>query len=250
MAALFEIQNLHANVEDTPILKGVNLVIQPGEVHAIMGPNGSGKSTLSYVILGHPRYKITEGDILYKGESILSWPTEERARKGIFLSFQYPTALPGITIPQFFKTVLKNIRGTEVPIREFKKELKEGMDRLGMKEDFLKRYVNDGFSGGEKKRNEILQMTLIRPQLAILDETDSGLDIDALRMVCDGINQLKSPERSILLITHYQRMLNYVVPDYVHIFYQGKIVQTGTKDLALELEKSGYDQILEKSGVR
>lgn len=249
MTAILEIRGLHANVDDTEILKGVDLTINPGEVHAIMGPNGSGKSTLSNVIMGHPNYKITAGEILFRGESILDMTTDERARKGLFLSFQYPTALPGITIPNFFRTVLKSIRGEDIPMREFKKELKEGMARLDMSEDFLKRYVNDGFSGGEKKRTEILQMSLIKPALAILDETDSGLDIDALRIVSQGITDTKSPERSILLITHYQRMLNYVVPDFIHVFARGQIIQTGDKELAEELEKSGYDGILEKAGM-
>lgn len=249
MNPILEVKDLYASVDSVEILKGVNLTINPGEVHAIMGPNGSGKSTLSNVILGHPSYKVISGDILFKGESILEWSTDERARKGMFLSFQYPTALPGITIPNFFRTVLKSIRGEEIPMREFKKELKEGMQALDMSEDFLKRYVNDGFSGGEKKRTEILQMSLIKPALAILDETDSGLDIDALRIVSQGITHSKSPDRSILLITHYQRMLNYVVPDFIHVFAKGKIIRTGDKALALELEKSGYDEILENAGL-
>jgi Fe-S cluster assembly ATP-binding protein len=249
MNRILEVKDLHASVEGVTILKGVDLIINAGEIHAIMGPNGSGKSTLSNVLMGHPSYKVESGDILFKGESILNWTTDERARKGMFLSFQYPTALPGITIPNFFRTVLKSIRGEDIPMREFKKELKDGMKELEMPEEFLKRYVNDGFSGGEKKRTEILQMSLIKPALAILDETDSGLDIDALRIVSQGITNAKSPERSILLITHYQRMLNYVVPDFIHVFAKGRIIQTGDKDLALELEKSGYDGILEKAGL-
>lgn len=250
MSIILEITDLHANIEDKEILKGVDLKIQSGEVHAIMGPNGSGKSTLSNVILGHSNYTITQGEILFKGESILSKSTDERARLGIFLSFQYPTALPGITIPNFFRTVLKSIRGKEIPIKELRQELKEGMKFLDIPESFLKRYVNQGFSGGEKKRNEILQMALMKPALAILDETDSGLDIDALRIVSEGITKCKTPDNSILLITHYQRMLNYVVPDFVHVFAQGRILETGGKSLALQLEEKGYDWILEKAGIK
>jgi Fe-S cluster assembly ATP-binding protein len=250
MPAVLEIVDLHAEIEGKKILDGVNLQIQPGEVHAIMGPNGSGKSTLSNVILGHPNYRVTSGDILFEGRSILGDSTDVRARAGIFLCFQYPTALPGITIPNYFRTILKSVRGTEVPMREFKQELKEGMKLLEMPETFLQRYVNDGFSGGEKKRNEILQMALLKPKLSILDETDSGLDIDALRIVSEGINKCKSPDRSILLITHYQRMLNYVVPDFVHVFAKGRIIKTGDKSLALDLEENGYDQILETAGIR
>jgi len=249
MQPLLEIIDLHAKVGETEILKGVNFRIYPGEVHAIMGPNGSGKSTLSNAILGHPDYRITHGDIRFEGESILSLSTDERARRGIFLSFQYPTALPGITVPQFFRAVLQSIRGAEVPIREFRRELKEAMESLGIREEFLKRYLNDGFSGGEKKRTEILQLALIQPKLAILDEIDSGLDIDALRIVSEGINRTKSPDRSILLITHYQRLLNYVVPDWIHIFAFGRVIRTGTKELAAELEQEGYDKILESVGV-
>jgi Fe-S cluster assembly ATP-binding protein len=247
---VLETKQLHASIDGKMILKGVDLIINPGEIHAIMGPNGSGKSTLSNVILGHPSYKVESGEILFRGESILGLPTDERAKKGIFLSFQYPTALPGITIPNFFRTVLKSIRGKDIPMKEFRTELKEGMKMLEMPESFLQRYVNDGFSGGEKKRNEILQMALIKPALAILDETDSGLDIDALRIVSEGITKTKSPDRSILLITHYQRMLNYVVPDFVHVFAEGRIIKTGNKDLAVELEKDGYDGILEKAGIK
>jgi Fe-S cluster assembly ATP-binding protein len=250
MQPVLEIKQLHASVDGKEILKGVDLTIHPGEIHAIMGPNGSGKSTLSNVIMGHPNYTVESGDILFRGESILDLPTDERARKGIFLSFQYPTALPGITIPIFFRTILKSIRGREIPMKEFRQELKDGMKLLEMPDSFLQRYVNDGFSGGEKKRTEILQMAIWKPALAILDETDSGLDIDALRIVSEGITKTKSPDRAILLITHYQRMLNYIVPDFVHVFAQGRVIQTGTKDLAFELERDGYDGILEKAGIK
>ncbi len=249
MVPILEIRQLHANVVGKPILKGVNLIIQPGEVHAIMGPNGSGKSTLSNVILGHPRYEVTSGDILWEGKSILGLPTEERARLGLFLSFQYPTALPGVTIGSFLKTILKAHRGKDLPVKEFRKELRTAMEALGVPESFIGRYVNDGFSGGEKKRAEILQLSLLKPRLSILDETDSGLDIDALRIVSEGITANKAPDRATLLITHYQRMLNYVVPDYVHIFADGRILETGNKDLATKLEEKGYDWILEKESI-
>ncbi|MCG6152840.1 Fe-S cluster assembly ATPase SufC [Leptospira bandrabouensis] len=250
MSAILEIKSLHATVGDKTILRGVNLTIGPGEVHAIMGPNGSGKSTLSNVILGHPKYTVTSGDILFKGESILNKTTDERARLGVFLSFQYPTALPGVTIGNFLKSILKAHRGKEVPVKEFKQELKQAMDLLEVPQSFIGRYVNDGFSGGEKKRAEILQMSLLKPVLSILDETDSGLDIDALRIVSEGINANRNPERSILLITHYQRMLNYIVPDFVHVFADGRILETGGKDLSLKLEEVGYDWILEREGVK
>ncbi|MCZ8343895.1 MAG: Fe-S cluster assembly ATPase SufC [Leptospira sp.] len=250
MSALLEIKSLHASVGDKPILKGVNLIIQKGEVHAIMGPNGSGKSTLSNVILGHPKYQIQSGDILFEGKSILGLPTDERARLGLFLSFQYPTALPGVTIGNFLKSILKAHRGKEVPVKEFKSELKTAMEGLEVPNSFISRYVNDGFSGGEKKRAEILQMSLLKPKLAILDETDSGLDIDALRIVSEGINSNRTNERSILLITHYQRMLNYIIPDFVHVFADGRILETGGKELSLRLEEVGYDWILEREGVK
>ncbi|EOQ88318.1 FeS assembly ATPase SufC [Leptospira yanagawae serovar Saopaulo str. Sao Paulo = ATCC 700523] len=250
MSAILEIQSLHASVGDKEILRGVNLTIGRGEVHAIMGPNGSGKSTLSNVILGHPKYTVTSGDILFRGQSILKMATDERARLGLFLSFQYPTALPGVTIGNFLKSILKAHRGKEVPVKEFKQELKQAMDLLEVPQSFIGRYVNDGFSGGEKKRAEILQMSLLKPVLSILDETDSGLDIDALRIVSEGINANRNPERSILLITHYQRMLNYIVPDFVHVFADGRILETGGKDLSLKLEEVGYDWILEREGVK
>ena len=245
--ALLEIKNLKASIEDKEILKGVNLTINKGEVHAIMGPNGSGKSTLSNILMGHPSYKITDGDILLEGKSILGIPTHERAQMGMFLCFQYPTSLPGVTMTNFLKTVLKSIRGKELPAKEFRAELQQGMELLEMDKSFISRYVNDGFSGGEKKRNEILQMTLMKPKLSILDETDSGLDIDALRIVSHGVNANRSAERSILLITHYQRMLNYVVPDFVHVFAGGQVIKTGSKELAFELEEKGYDWLLQKA---
>ncbi|BDA79073.1 ABC transporter ATP-binding protein [Leptospira kobayashii] len=250
MSFILEIRDLRAAVGDKEILKGVNLNIGPGQVHAIMGPNGSGKSTLSNIILGHPKYRILSGDILFKGQSILSMPTDERARLGIFLSFQYPTALPGVSIGNFLKSILKAHRGKDIPVREFKSELKSAMSLLEVPDSFIARYVNDGFSGGEKKRAEILQMSLLKPTLAILDETDSGLDIDALRIVSEGIMANRSSERSVLLITHYQRMLNYVIPDFVHVFADGRILETGGKELSLKLEEKGYDWILEREGVK
>ncbi|MBE7410715.1 MAG: Fe-S cluster assembly ATPase SufC [Leptospiraceae bacterium] len=244
MAELLNISNLSASINGKEILKGVNLKIQKGEVHAIMGKNGSGKSTLSNVLMGHPSYKVTSGDIFLNGESILSLSVDERARKGIFLSFQYPTSISGVTVVNFLRTILKSIRGKDIPVKEFRKELKEKMGLLQIDEAFITRYVNEGFSGGEKKRHEILQMNLMNPIFAILDETDSGLDIDALKIVCEGINKFHTKENAILLITHYQRMLSYVVPDYIHIFIDGKIVRTGGKELAMELEEKGYEHVL------
>ena len=241
-----KIIDLKASIGDKEILKGVNLSIFSGEVHAIMGKNGSGKSTLSNIILGHPNYSVTNGDILFKGKSILSLKPDERARLGIFLSFQYPTAIPGVTVANFLRTMLKGMQGRDIPVKEFRQILKKEITTLKIEESFMGRYVNDGFSGGEKKRNEILQLSLLKPALSILDETDSGLDIDALKIVCDGINANRSPESSFLLITHYQRMLNYVVPDKVHVFMDGKIVLSGDKSLALELEEKGYDWVESK----
>jgi len=243
VSEIIKIIDLKAKIGETEILKGVNLTIHSGEVHAIMGKNGSGKSTLSNIILGHPNYSITGGDILFKGESILGLKPDERARLGIFLSFQYPTAIPGVTVTNFLRTILKGIKGKDMPVKEFRQIVKKETSELKIEESFLGRYVNDGFSGGEKKRNEILQMSLLKPFLSILDETDSGLDIDALKTVCDGINKNRNEESAILLITHYQRMLNYVVPDKVHVFMDGRIVLSGDKNLALELEEKGYDWV-------
>ena len=246
---LLEVQDLRASVEGKEILKGLNLRIGPGEVHALMGPNGSGKSTLSNTLMGHPKYVVTQGRVTYKGEDITNLKADERARKGIFLAFQYPTAIPGVSVTNFLRTVLKAIRGADVPVKEFRKELKEKMELLEMRDSFAGRYVNEGFSGGEKKRLEILQMALMEPKLALLDETDSGLDIDALKIVSDGINRLRSPERGMLVITHYQRLLNYVQPDFVHVLVEGRIVKSGGKDLALELEAKGYDWVIEQAST-
>lgn len=238
---LLEVQDLHVEVAGKAILKGLNLTVRAGEIHALMGPNGSGKSTLSYVLMGHPKYTVTGGRILYQGEDVVSLKADERARRGIFLAFQYPWAVPGVTVANFLRTALKAVRGAEVPVKDFRKILKEEMARLDMADGFISRYVNDGFSGGEKKRLEILQMALLKPRLAILDETDSGLDIDALKVVSTGINLQTGPEVGVLLITHYQRILNYVKPQYVHIMVAGQIVKSGGPDLATELEKSGYE---------
>jgi Fe-S cluster assembly ATP-binding protein len=244
---MIEIVNLHASVDGQAILKGINLSMGPGEVHAIMGPNGSGKSTLSNVIAGREDYEITEGDILFNGESILELAPEERAHLGLFLSFQYPVEIPGVSVSNFIKTALNEMRkarGEEaLDASSMLKKMREKMDLLEMDKGFLSRSLNEGFSGGEKKRNEIFQMAMLEPKLAILDETDSGLDIDALRIVANGVNALRSPENTFMVITHYQRLLDYIVPDYVHVLYNGKIVKSGDKTLALELEERGYDWI-------
>lgn len=240
-----EIRNLHVTVGGKEILKGVNLIIRPGEIHAVMGPNGSGKSTLSNALMGHPNYQITQGEVLFQGKNLLDMPVNERARAGLFLAFQYPVVIPGVKVFQFLRNMLKAKRG-DISVKDFRKLLREKLALLSMKEEFVQRYLNDGFSGGEKKRHEILQMSLLEPVLAVLDETDSGLDIDALRIVCEGINTIHSQQMGILIITHYQRMLNYIQPDFVHVFYQGRIVQSGGKELALELEANGYEMIEQK----
>ncbi len=238
--ALLAVDNLHVTVEGKEILKGLTLEVTAGQVHALMGPNGSGKSTLSFCLLGHPKYTITEGRILFKGHDVNTLSPEERAKRGMFLAFQYPTAIPGVTIANFLRTALKAVRGGEVPVREFRQLVKAQMKTLGIADAFMNRYVNDGFSGGEKKRLEILQMAVLQPQLAVLDETDSGLDIDALQIVAAGINSLRAPTRGLLLITHYQRILNYIKPDRVHVLVDGKVVQSGGPELAQELERQGY----------
>ncbi|HEY8475395.1 MAG TPA: Fe-S cluster assembly ATPase SufC [Chloroflexota bacterium] len=244
---LLEIVNLHAVVADEglEILRGVDLAVPAGQIHAIMGPNGSGKSTLAKVIAGHPAYEVTDGDIRYAGESILDLEPDERARRGIFLAFQYPVEIPGVSIANFLRTALQAQRGQEIDIFEFAEELERTLQMLGMDPAFAERAVNDGFSGGEKKRNEILQLAMLKPRLAVLDETDSGLDIDALKIVADGVNRLKAerPEMTVLLITHYQRLLNYIRPDVVHVMVEGRIVRSGGPELALELEERGYDWI-------
>jgi Fe-S cluster assembly ATP-binding protein len=246
---MLEIRNLHASVDGTPILKGITLSVQPGEVHAIMGPNGSGKSTLAQVLAGHPAYEITEGDIVFEGQSILEAEPEERAQSGIFLAFQYPIEIPGVSNAYFLRTAYNAIRKAkgleEVDPMEFLDIMDAKMQLVEMDPAMLNRSVNSGFSGGEKKRNEILQMAVLEPRLAVLDETDSGLDIDALRIVADGVNTLKRPDNATIVVTHYQRLLNYIVPDQVHVLAGGRIVKSGGKELALELEARGYDWVLE-----
>jgi Fe-S cluster assembly ATP-binding protein len=250
---ILEVRDLTANVEDTPILKGLNLTIRAGEVHAIMGPNGSGKSTFSKILAGHPDYTVTGGDIRYKGQNLLELPPEERAREGVFLAFQYPLEIPGVSNLDFLRVAYnakqKHLGREELDAFDFDDLVRQKIDLVKLEDSFLQRGVNEGFSGGEKKRNEILQMALLEPTLAILDETDSGLDIDALRIVANGVNQLTTPDNCILLITHYQRLLDYIVPDYVHVMEAGRIVLTGSKELALELEARGYDWVREEEVV-
>ncbi|NWG06724.1 MAG: Fe-S cluster assembly ATPase SufC [Chloroflexi bacterium] len=247
-----EIKNLHVSIEGKEILKGLDLTIEQGKVHAIMGPNGTGKSTLAYTLMGHPSYEVTEGEVVFKGQNILELEPDERSRLGIFLAFQYPVAIPGVTVANFLRTAINSRRRAEnaedkgMPIPEFRKLLKDKMSMLKMDQNFAGRYLNDGFSGGEKKRAEILQMATLQPEIAILDETDSGLDIDALRIVSEGVNALMSKDLGVLVITHYQRLLNYIKPDFVHVMLGGKIVESGGPDLALHLEEKGYEWIREK----
>lgn len=247
-----EIKNLHVSIEDKEILKGLSLTIKQGEIHAIMGPNGTGKSTLAYTLMGHPNYTVTAGEILFKGKNVLELEPDERSREGIFLAFQYPVAIPGVTVANFLRSAINSRRRAEnpndkgMPIPEFRKMLKEKMNTLKMDNAFAGRYLNDGFSGGEKKRAEILQMATLKPEIAILDETDSGLDIDALRVVSDGVNALSGPELGVLVITHYQRLLNYIKPHFVHVMMGGRIVESGGPELALHLEEQGYEWVREK----
>ncbi len=245
---LLEIKNLCANVESKPILKGVNLIVHPGEIHAIMGPNGAGKSTLAKILAGHPAYEVTSGEILYKNQNINEFEPEERAHAGIFMSFQYPIEIPGVSNIQFLHSsvnaTLKAQGSPEMTLVDFEKSLDEIMKRMEIKPEFKERSLNEGFSGGEKKRNEILQMAVLKPELAILDETDSGLDIDAMRIVARGVNQLMHPGMGLILITHYQRLLDYIKPHYVHVMLDGKIVQSGGPELALALEDKGYDWLI------
>jgi Fe-S cluster assembly ATP-binding protein len=255
MGSALEIKELHVNVDDTEILKGVNLTINQGEIHALMGPNGSGKSTLAYALMGHPSYEVTQGEALFKGENILEMNPDERAKLGVFLAFQYPVSIPGVSVANFLRSAINARRKQQdpedkgIPVVEFRKLLKEKMDLLEMDHEFAGRYLNDGFSGGEKKRAEILQMATLEPEIAILDETDSGLDIDALRIVSAGVNALAGPDLGVLVITHYQRILNYIKPDRVHIMLQGKIVESGEAELAEHLEEQGYDWIRERSDL-
>ncbi|MDL1912272.1 Fe-S cluster assembly ATPase SufC [Chloroflexi bacterium CFX6] len=249
-----EIRNLHVSIEGKEILKGLDLTVEQGKIHAIMGPNGTGKSTLAYTLMGHPSYEVTEGEVIFKGQNVLELEPDERSRLGIFLAFQYPVAIPGVTVANFLRTAINARRRADnpedkgIPIPEFRKMLKEKMSLLKMDQNFAGRYLNDGFSGGEKKRAEILQLATLKPEIAILDETDSGLDIDALRIVADGVNALMSQgqDMGVLVITHYQRLLNYIKPDHVHVMLDGRIVESGDADLALHLEEKGYEWIREK----
>jgi Fe-S cluster assembly ATP-binding protein len=243
---LLKISGLTVAVEGKQILNGVDLTVNRGEVHAIMGPNGSGKSTMANALMGHPRYQITGGSVQFKGEDIAGLAPDERARRGMFLAFQYPTGIPGVTMVNFLRQAMKAVRGEDVPIREFREKLFATMKLLKMDQEFARRYVNEGFSGGEKKRAEILQMGILDPDLAVMDETDSGLDIDALRTVAEGVNALTTPKLGIVLITHYQRLLNYIKPQFVHILYQGRIIESGGPELALQLEAGGYDPVIAK----
>ena len=247
-----DIRNLHAGIEGREILKGVNLTIRQGEVHALMGPNGTGKSTLAYTLLGHPNYEVTQGEVWFKGQNILELEPDERAHLGLFLAFQYPVAIPGVSVANFLRAAINanrkaaNSEYKGIPVPEFRKLLKERMDLLRMDHAFAGRYLNEGFSGGEKKRAEVLQMAALKPEIAVMDETDSGLDIDALRIVSDGVNALRGPELGVLVITHYQRILNYIKPGHVHIMLDGHIVESGGADLALHLEEHGYDWLRER----
>lgn len=248
---MIEIKNLHANIDGREILKGIDLTVNKGEVHAIMGPNGSGKSTLAQVIAGREDYEVTEGEILFNGKNLLELSAENRACEGIFLAFQYPVEIPGVSNTTLLKNALNSIRKyrgeEELDAMEFLSLVKNKMSLVELSEDLLRRSVNEGFSGGEKKRNEIFQMAVLQPKLAILDETDSGLDIDALRIVANGVTKLKSPENATIVVTHYQRLLNYVIPDFVHVLYNGKIIKSGDKSLALALEDKGYDWVIEEA---
>ncbi len=248
------IKNLHVSIEGKQIIKGLNLTVKQGEVHAIMGPNGTGKSTLAYTVMGHPNYEVTKGDILIDGKSVLEMAADERSRAGLFLAFQYPVSIPGVTVANFLRTAINarrrhaNPPQDDISVLEFRKLLKSKMDLLEMDYAFGGRYLNEGFSGGEKKRTEVLQLAVLEPAFAILDETDSGLDIDAIRIVSEGVNAIKGPEMGVVVITHYQRILNYIKPDFVHVMFDGRIVESGGEDLALQLENNGYDWVREKYG--
>ena len=247
-APLLVIDGLRASVEDTEILKGVSLTVQRGEIHALMGPNGSGKSTLANVLMGHPDYEITGGRVLYLGEDVTEWTPDERGRAGMFLAFQYPEEIPGVSVVNFLRSALSNRTGTEYTVLELRLKVMDTMKELGMDSSFADRYLNEGFSGGERKRNEVLQMAVLEPELAVLDETDSGLDIDALKTVAEGVTKVASPERGFLIITHYQRMLDYITPDVVHVFVDGKVARTGDAELARRIEDEGYEAFRNGSG--
>ncbi len=244
---MLEIRNLHASVEGTEILRGIDLKVNPGEIHAIMGPNGSGKSTLAQIMAGHEDYEVTAGEVTYEGKDLLELDPDERAREGIFMAFQYPVEIPGVNTAYFLRTGLNEIRKhrgeEEMDAMDFLSLIREKLKLVEMEESFLKRSVNEGFSGGEKKRHEILQLAVLEPRLAILDETDSGLDIDALKIVANGVNKLHSPDKSVIVVTHYQRLLNYIVPDFVHVMVKGRFLKSGGKELAIELDEKGYDWV-------
>jgi Fe-S cluster assembly ATP-binding protein len=246
-APLLVIDDLHASVEGTEILKGVSVTVDRGEIHALMGPNGSGKSTLANVLLGHPEYEVTSGRILFKGEDATEWTPDHRGRAGMFLAFQYPEEIPGVSVVNFLRAALSNRTGTDYTVLELRLRVMESMKELGMDASFADRYLNEGFSGGERKRNEVLQMAVLEPELAVMDETDSGLDIDALRTVAEGVQKVAAPERGFLIITHYQRMLDYITPDVVHIFVNGRVVATGGPDLARRIEDQGYESFRAES---
>jgi Fe-S cluster assembly ATP-binding protein len=247
--ATLEIRGLKAEVEGKEILKGIDLTVRQGEVHAVMGPNGSGKSTLANVVMGRPGYRPTAGDVLFKGESVLRLTPDQRAQRGLFLAFQYPTEIPGVSVVNFLRTAYQSVKGEKVSALAFRKHMKEKMDALGVEDAMVNRYVNQGFSGGEKKKNEVLQLAVLEPEIAILDETDSGLDIDSLKAVATGVEQLIGPQLGVLLITHYQRILNYITPDHVHVMMAGRIVRSGGPELAHELEAKGYEGIRAELGI-
>jgi Fe-S cluster assembly ATP-binding protein len=248
-AATLQIVDLHAEVEGKEILKGIDLVVRQGETHALMGPNGSGKSTLSNVIMGRPGYKVTQGKVVFKGEEITHLTPDERAKRGLFLAMQYPTEVPGVSVVNFLRTAYTSVKGEQISALAFRKHMKEKMDMLGVEDAMVQRYVNQGFSGGEKKKNEVLQLAVLEPEIAILDETDSGLDIDSLKSVATGVGALVGPDLGVLLITHYQRMLNYIAPDRVHVMMSGRIVRSGGAELAQELEAKGYEGVGKELGL-
>ncbi len=249
LPATLEVRGLHATVEGKEILRGIDLTVRQGEIHALMGPNGSGKSTLSNVIMGRPGYVVTEGTVLLNGEAITALPADERAKRGLFLAMQYPTEIPGVSVVNFLRTAYNSIKGGQVSALEFRKHMKTQMERLGIEDSMVQRYVNQGFSGGEKKRNEVLQLAVLDPAIALLDETDSGLDIDSLKLVAESVNDLAGPDLGVLIITHYQRMLNYITPGFVHVMMQGKIVRSGGPELAHQLEDKGYEGIRRELGL-
>jgi len=247
--ATLEIEGLEATVEGKPILRGIDLVVKQGETHALMGPNGSGKSTLANVLMGRPGYRLTAGRVLFKGEDIAKLTADQRAQRGLFLAMQYPVEIPGVSVVNFLRTAYQAVKGEQISALAFRKHMKGQMDRLGIEDAMVQRYVNQGFSGGEKKKNEILQMAVLEPEIAVLDETDSGLDIDSMKAVAGGVAQLIGPDLGILLITHYQRILNYITPDFVHVMIDGRIVKSGGKELAHELEEKGYEGVRKELGL-